>query len=390
MKKVLIIGMVDSVHLARWLNQFKNSGINFTIFPSKKFKYVHPDLLNLVESSTNFSLIQKNYLAFFGIKELFFDSFLSKFFNKLEKGNRIYQLIAKSNFNLVHLFEIQGAGYLMQSVVHKLGNSKPKILLTNWGSDIYYFQNQDNHLSKIKKVLEIADFYSAECVRDYDLALKYNFRGQFLPCIPNAGGIKISSIELNSLESSRRKLIIVKGYEGEFGRAAQILPAIEEVLKIYSDLEIFFYSLSKVLIRSIKQLQLKYPNRIQYTTQNNPISQEKLKDKFLKSKVYIGASISDGLSTSFLEAIAYGAYPIQTNTSCAIEMIQKGAKGSLVSINSSEITKTLLDVLSNGELMELDRKNNKEFAKKNLSYDKIQEISQMFYSDNITQKDLFL
>ena len=36
-RKILIIGMFDSIHLARWLSQFENEKIDFVLFPSKKF-----------------------------------------------------------------------------------------------------------------------------------------------------------------------------------------------------------------------------------------------------------------------------------------------------------------------------------------------------------------
>ena len=57
-KQVLIIGMLDSIHLARWLSQFEDQNIDFVIFPSKKFKYVNNDLLQLIKSKNlaNYSL----------------------------------------------------------------------------------------------------------------------------------------------------------------------------------------------------------------------------------------------------------------------------------------------------------------------------------------------
>jgi len=37
-KRILIVAMLDSVHTFRWLSQFKDSEIDFIIFPSKKHK----------------------------------------------------------------------------------------------------------------------------------------------------------------------------------------------------------------------------------------------------------------------------------------------------------------------------------------------------------------
>jgi hypothetical protein len=44
-KKILIIGMFDSIHLARWLKQFEYENVDFTLFPSKKFKRINPELI---------------------------------------------------------------------------------------------------------------------------------------------------------------------------------------------------------------------------------------------------------------------------------------------------------------------------------------------------------
>jgi len=41
---------------------------------------------------------------------------------------------------------------------------------------------------------------------------------------------------------------------------------------------------------------------------------------FAKSKIYVGLSESDGISTSMLEAMAMGAVPVQTSTACCDEL----------------------------------------------------------------------
>ena len=48
---------------------------------------------------------------------------------------------------------------------------------------------------------------------------------------------------------------------------------------------------------------------------------------FARSRIYLGVSVSDGISTSMLEAMALGAFPIQTDTSCCDEWIRDGLGG---------------------------------------------------------------
>jgi glycosyltransferase involved in cell wall biosynthesis len=50
-------------------------------------------------------------------------------------------------------------------------------------------------------------------------------------------------------------------------------------------------------------------------------------DLFASSRIYVGISLSDGISTSLLEAMAMGAFPIQTSTACVDEWFADGVSG---------------------------------------------------------------
>ena len=66
-----------------------------------------------------------------------------------------------------------------------------------------------------------------------------------------------------------------------------------------------------------------------------------------KSAVYVGASRSDGISTSAIEAMANGAIPIQTNSSCASEwFIDRQTGFSVNPDNLDEITTSLERIYS--------------------------------------------
>jgi glycosyltransferase involved in cell wall biosynthesis len=49
------------------------------------------------------------------------------------------------------------------------------------------------------------------------------------------------------------------------------------------------------------------------------MSHKAVLEMFAKSKIYVGLSESDGISTSMLEAMAMGAIPVQTSTACCDE-----------------------------------------------------------------------
>jgi glycosyltransferase involved in cell wall biosynthesis len=201
-----------------------------------------------------------------------------------------------------------------------------------------------------------------------------------LPCIPNGGGFSLD--EINSVKSatSSRTLILCKGYGGMFGQAQLAIPAITSALIKYNSVSVFFYSVTSDIEHLIILLQNKFGKRVHYSTVSSPLSREKLLNLFCEARVYIGCSKSDAISTSFLEALVCGAYPIQTNTSCANEWISKGIAATLVGLSEAELTETLDKVLDDNNLVDFAQIRNVEIARKFLTDEHIKKIAKKFYS----------
>jgi hypothetical protein len=79
-----------------------------------------------------------------------------------------------------------------------------------------------------------------------------------------------------------------------------------------------------------------------------------------------------------LEALALGAYPIQTNTSCAGEWIDKGFRAALVDTTCDAILEALVETDKSIDL-EFSRVNNMVLAAKLLSFEHIKSSSIKFY-----------
>jgi hypothetical protein len=274
--------------------------------------------------------------------------------------------------------EIQGAGYLLLECNIEKSNKSQKIIVTNWGSDIYYFEKNLEDRTKIQKVLELADYYSAECHRDYELALKNGYSGKFLPINPNAGGFKDDVIQRNTRASDNRSQIIAKCYGGKFGLGELVIAAMDDYLNITKNNSVFFYSVTKDLEPKLKELILKYPNRIGFATVRHRLSISDMYEKFANSRIYIGASRSDGISTSFLEALVLGAYPVQTDTSCGNELVQKGFHAHLVEPTKRAIFDALISIDKLSNLEEL-RLSNKALASEFLNFESIKLDSIKYY-----------
>lgn len=371
--------MFDSIHAGRWLSQFTDQEIDFVLFPSKKFKNIHPKLRDLItnKSLARFSIAHP--LKIPGILGYLDFAFFVQF-PRVIKGNLrakyLKRLLGKNKFDYVHALEIQGAGYLCDEAIT---NKAFKFIVTNWGSDIFYFQHLPEHVARIKSVLAKADLYSAECNRDYKLALDFGFKGVQLPCIPNGGGLIESDILEIGIPTSERKNIVVKAYGGTFGRGALAIEAVSKVLLEKRDLTAYFYSVTEDLIASIEDLANTFGDRIGFSTTRNPISHRELSNIFDASRIYIGCSISDGISTSFLEALVKGAYPIQTNTSCASEWTLKGVVASLIDLEKSQLESELFKAVADDRMVDRASESNRKSANNYLNFDKISIIAHKFY-----------
>ena len=345
-KQILVIGMADSVHLARWLSQFIDQPIDFTLFPSSPHRHIHPKLKNLITSDSQQMTVtlKPPSMRWLALPM----SALDIPFNNFFRSQLLRRLITQQKFDLIHVLELQHAGYLLLGT--KLAPNLPKVFITNWGSDIYWFQQFPKHKQKIIQLLKIASFYSAECHRDIDIVKQLGYTGKTMPVIPNSGGINLEEIPKNSLTPSQRKKIMIKGYTGFVGQALVALKACELAAKHLREYEVVIYSAS---IKSrIRALKLRHVHKVRVTILKKRTPHHEMLKHFSEARVYIGISLSDGISTSLLEAMATGCYPIQSDTSCANEWLTSNSS-SIVSSGSIElISKALESALCDDRLVD--------------------------------------
>jgi hypothetical protein len=318
-RRVLAVCMLDSIHSARWLAQFREQDIDFLLFPSSPHRKVHPELESLLSGSgaATFRLVPLS--RHFALPLWLLD----KFANNLFRGSLLKAAIRSFQPSLVHSLELQNAGYV---ALRALSSGKPKghkLLVTNWGSDIFWFQRFPKHKAKLQKLMKLADVYSAECERDVVLARNLGFTGQAMPVIPNAGGFCEADFAIPRLASGERKTIALKGYQGWAGRAKVSLEAVREMSEELQGYKIIVYSANRSVLKAARQVAKKTGLEIKAFGKGT-VSPKQVLEMFAKSKIYVGLSESDGISTSMLEAMAMGAIPVQTSTACCDEWFGDG------------------------------------------------------------------
>lgn len=337
--KLLLVAMSDSIHTARWVKQLEGQGWEIHLFPSVDVGETHPELAGVTvyhsfyagtdnQSRGNLYRGTKmpSQLAARAVRHLKAQR------NGTYRERDLAALIKKIRPDIVHSLEIQHAGYLTLAAKKLLGGAFPKWIVTNWGSDIYLFGQLPEHAKKITEVLRHCDYYSCECQRDVGLAQKHGLTSPALPVFPNTGGFdleKASKLRAAG-PTSKRKIIMLKGYQDWFGRALFGLKALEQAADILKGYEIVIYASHAdsgvPLAAELFSQRTGIPTRIiPRGTPNTEIL--KLHGQ---ARLSLGVSISDAISTSLLEAMVMGSFPIQSNTACADEWIDDGKTGLLV------------------------------------------------------------
>ncbi len=387
--------MSDSIHTARWINQIADLGWDIHLYPSIDYGITHKDLRNVTVYHSFYSWglnssnvkIKGNYVVFSRIA-----NFLKRMHTKLSPDysvRRLEKIVKKTKPDLIHSLETQNAGYLALQVKKKMGRLFPKWIHTNWGSDIYLFGRLRKHKKMIEELLSQCDYYSCECRRDVKLALKHGLKGQVLPVYPNTSGfdlIKLAKLKEKTGKTSARKVIMLKGYQGWAGRALVGIRALSRVKDLLSGYRIVIYSHSgSVDIQIAAELLGQDANvEVEIIPLNTP--HEKIMSLHGEARISIGLSISDAISTSLLEAMVMGSFPIQSWTSCADEWVTDGKSGILVPPEDPEIIeKVIRKALTDDNLVDKAAKINWKVAEEKLDYRELKEKTVKVYKDIIKE-----
>ena len=328
--RILFVAMPESVHTARWISQLTDQRYDLHLFPSKNAG-VHPELngVTLHLAGIGPRRIARVAYVILRLSGLEQHSRLRPVLALFDRSFWLAQVIRTIKPDIIHSLEIQHAGYLTLAAREQLGGKFPTWIVTNWGSDIYLFGRLAEHVDKIKAVLAACDYYSCECQRDVQLAREMGLRGEVLPVFPNTGGFDLARLTQfrQPGPTSSRRLILLKGYQHWAGRALVGLRAIELCASELCGYRVAIYLASP---------EVKIAAELASQSTGIPIdlSPRCSHDDMLRlygcARIYIGLSISDAISTSLLEAIVMGAFPIQSCTSCADEWIVDGETGLLV------------------------------------------------------------
>lgn len=401
--RILIIGFSYSIHVVRWINRLQDTGWDVHVFPSQDLGTVHSALTNV---TVYHSVYHKNTRAVdfnnqvrqrgFALSTpvlrrnrriqniLSVTAHATRYMIQMQfssyRARQLARLIDKLQPDIIHSMEFQAAGYLMVRMKGYFRGPLPPLLVTNFGSDIYLFGRLAGHEQQVKEVLRIADYYTCECQRDVEIVVRMGFDREKTSVIPIGGSFDLEHCARfrQPGPASKRKLIFIKGYQGWAGRSLVALHALRLCRDALQGYEIAIHLPSGMDVAIAAEL---VSQDIGIPIQLVPHSpHDRMLELMGRARVHIGLSISDAASTSMLESLVMGAFPIQSCTACADEYFVDGESGLLVPPEDPHaVAEALRRALTDDALVDRAAEMNAKVAAERLEFSVVRDQTVALY-----------
>ena len=302
---------MPSLHFFRWVDQLKDSGFEvfwFDVTGAGNFI----DRISWVHQITDWKLRWDFPGRTFLKKKLPTIFEVIQRINERKVGSTFEKKFNDLKPDIVHSFALQHGCLPILDIMNK--NKIPWIYST-WGSDIFNVIGKVNHEKKLSRVLQRTDYLFTDCYRDYKIAQKHQFQGKYLGVYPGGGGFDFGGARL--VPYSQRKIILVKGYEGQLGKCINVLEALKTLKEFLASYKIIIFGANRIVLNYVKNDTFWR----EHAEVHEWLSHSTILKLMSETKIYIGNSLSDGIPNTLLEAIAFGAYPIQSNPGKATEEV---------------------------------------------------------------------
>lgn len=324
---ILYVCFPYSVHAARWSSLLRGTKWDVHVFPSQHSNYLHASFDDITYWRAPNAEMVLNGQAMLRLGDL--GSSRTEGDNTGDLSDHLAAVLSENQFDIIHSLEFQHAGYLVHSALKKVQGRRPIWIATNYGADIVLYGKHADHEPRVREILTGCDLYSAECARDVELARNLGFTGEVFTVLPNSGGVSLAEARtLNAGRTSERRVVAVKGYEHFAGRALTALKAVDLCRHFLRDYEVQVFGAFPEVRAEAARLASERGIRISCLPDHAP--HQDILRLHGSARVSIAISIADGISTSLLEAMAMGSFPIQTCTACANEWIEDGQGGFIV------------------------------------------------------------
>ncbi len=376
--KILFISM-PSIHAIRWIENLKDTDDELYWFD-----VTNKGEIKLLQNATQFTgwkIRKKRHIKgeYRFSKKFPHTYFKIKYLFETTENEHLEKIIKDIQPDVIHSFEMQHCSYPILKTMNKYPTVK--WIYSCWGNDLYYYSDLKNHSKKIKAVLKRVNYLHTDCLRDYNLAKDLGFNGKHTGVIPGGSGYHLEALAAYKLPINERKIILVKGYQHQFGKALNVIKALQNIPSTIANFEVVVFGAHKEVINYIEEYNLQFT-----TYHRNELSQNEVMKLMGKSLVYIGNNSSDGMPNTLLEAIIMNAFPIQSNPgNVTAEIIEDERNGILINDPNDikNIEMLIISALNNKERIIEAAKMNTAIALERLDHIKIQpKIVELYQSLN--------
>ncbi len=369
--------MAESVHTARWLSQLRDEGWDVHVFPLSE-RPLHVDLRRITvhgavrrpqpdldrgvrQKGVPWPLPRGSVRVEWALERLPW----------MDRAARLARVISSLRPDIVHSLEMQHAAYLTLESRRLLGGERfPPWIYSCWGSDLFFFGRQADHVERIRDVLAACDYLITDCERDRHLAAEFGFAGTFLGVFPGPGGFDVERMAAlrNPGPASARRVIALKGNHDErwVGRALVALEALHRLAAELAGYEVVIYSAEPNVRHAAGYVERITGVRFRVLDYSPP---DEIVALMGRARIAIAVNVSDGTPNSMLEAMIMGALPIQSDTISTREWISHGGNGLLVAPEDpDEVERALRRALADDALVDRAAKLNQELTAARIAY----------------------
>jgi hypothetical protein len=337
---VLYVAMTDSVHTLRWLRMVSSDRYATVLVPAtRRMRLPELEMSPIIRTRDDLRSLAPGQIGIWewssptkeraSISAMPWPIGWHDHRADLVQGATIAGAVFALRPLMVHSMEVQHAAYACLEATKLVGADFPPWLVSNWGSDLFLYEKLEEHRSVLRDLCARVDALHSECHRDGAIAHRLGYdKAKPLYVMPASGGEDLLRMSMPRAPPSERKVILIKGYHGWSGRAKHVLSALLLAAPRLSGFRVQIVLASKEVaamaheVARITMLDV----QIEGWTDDRQVALQRMAN----ARIAIGIGISDGIGTSFLEAMALGAFPIAATTACAAEWIRNGIDGVIV------------------------------------------------------------
>lgn len=355
--RLLVVAVANSVHTGVYLRLLEDSGWRVELFDAQHSGTPHPDI-PAVKIHTAFTHEEKPEQAFTMAPP---ESGSTTTF--AERSAELSDVIEEFRPDIIHSHEIQHSGALVDLTRRHRGGLPAPWVQTCWGSDISGYGRHEDYIERLRSVLGGIDYFGGECHRDIALARAFGFTGRAVGVWPVVGGLDIAKVRELSRPgpTSERRTIAVKGVLGSIARGDVALRAIELLGDRIAGYEVATFQTNaglEPLFREVVERGGGTYNCVSMAAAAS-VPHEEILALHGRSRVSLALNTSDGMSTSFMEAMAAGSFPVHSHPACGHEVTPPGRGALFVSPTDPEdVAAALARALSEDDLVDSARPIN--------------------------------